>query len=82
MHGSRDVLLRPLKKDRISSTKIIISKATTTESEVNAQEEASATTRLLEIESQISQEHFINLTFEAPDTYRPGVPFSGKVKTT
>lgn len=52
----------------------------TTEPEVNAQEEASAT-RLLEIESQISQEHFINLTFEAPATFRPGVPFSGKVLT-
>jgi len=44
-----------------------------------AQEEN--TTGLLEIESQISQEHFINLTFEAPATYRTGVPFAGKVLT-
>ena len=41
--------------------------------------QAENATRLLEIERQISQEHFINLTFEAPTTYRPGVPFSGKV---
>ena len=52
--------------------------ATDTATAIVAQAENA--TRLLEIERQISQEHFINLTFEAPATYRPGVPFSGKVK--
>ena len=49
----------------------------TKDAAIVAQEEN--TTGLLEIESQISQEHFINLTFEAPTTYRTGVPFAGKV---
>ena len=40
-------------------------------------------TRLLEAGSSSADSqgrHLINLTFEAADTFRPGVPFSGKVR--
>lgn len=48
------------------------------EEELKQEDESQA--KILDILQEPGKEHyFVNLTFEAPNEFRPGVPFSGKV---